>query len=67
MPQVNEAEVRPRFYFVPEVATEIRRSVAAVRWLIHTGAIKSGKLGGRVVVSAAELDRFINSAFDEAV
>ena len=54
----------PRFYFVKEVATVLRRSEAAVRWLIHTGQLKTGKLGGRVVVSANELERFINGAFD---
>lgn len=56
---------RPRFYFVAEVATELRRSEAAVRWLIHTRKIRTGKLGGRTVVSAEELDRFIASAFEE--
>lgn len=56
---------RPRFYFVDEVATELRRSMASVRWLIHTGAIKTGKIGGRVVISPAELDRIIDGAFEE--
>ena len=27
---------RPRFYYVKEVATELRRTEASVRWLIHT-------------------------------
>lgn len=54
---------RPRFYFVPEVATELRRSQASVRWLIHTGQIKAGKIGGRTVVSATEVDRIIDEAF----
>ncbi len=56
----------PRFYFVSEVATELRRSEAAVRWLIHTGRIKTGKLGGRTVVAVAELERFIEEAFSAA-
>ena len=56
----------PRFYFVSEVAAELRRSEASIRWLIHTGQIKTGKIGGRVVISAAELDRIINEAFAEA-
>lgn len=56
----------PRFYFVSEVATELRRSEAAVRWMIHTGQIKTGKIGGRVVVSAAEIDRIIEEAFHAA-
>lgn len=55
----------PRFYFVNEVANELRRSEASIRWLIHTGQIKTGKLGGRVVVSAAEIDRLIEEAFDD--
>lgn len=63
---INSTEVRPRFYFVSEVATELRRSEAAVRWLIHTGVIKTGKLGGRVVVSSAEVDRLIDEALKEA-
>ena len=61
--QTLAVESAPRFYFVKEVAAELRRSEAAVRWLIHTGQIKSGKLGGRTVVSVAELDRFIEEAF----
>ncbi|MDE0545439.1 helix-turn-helix domain-containing protein [Microbacterium sp. C7(2022)] len=52
----------PRFYFIPEVASELRRSEAAVRWLIHTGALSSTKLGGRRVVTAAQLDEFFASA-----
>ncbi|MGP6171031.1 helix-turn-helix domain-containing protein [Microbacterium sp. A204] len=59
-------EARPRFYFVEEVAAELRRSVASVRWMIHTGAIKTGKIGGRVVISPAELDRLIDGAFAAA-
>ncbi|WP_363459126.1 helix-turn-helix domain-containing protein [Microbacterium sp. LMI1x-1-1.1] len=57
------ASPRPRFYFVDEVATELRRTAASVRWLIHTKQIKAGKIGGRTVVAAEELDRIINEAF----
>lgn len=60
-----EQATRPRFYFVSEVATELRRSEAAVRWLIHTGQIKTGKIGGRVVVATEEVDRLISEAFSE--
>lgn len=59
-------DTRPRFYFVSEVATELRRSEASIRWMIHQKKIKTGKIGGRVVVSAAEIDRLINDAFAEA-
>lgn len=55
-----------RFYFVDETAAELRRSVASVRWMIHTGQIKTGKIGGRVVIAAEEIDRIINEAFAEA-
>ncbi|GAA1250826.1 hypothetical protein JOF42_002448 [Microbacterium phyllosphaerae] len=55
-----------RFYFVDEVATELRRSEASIRWMIHTEQIKTGKIGGRVVVAAAEIDRIISEAFADA-
>lgn len=48
----------PRFYFVEEVAAEIRRSVPATRWLIQTGALKSSKVGGRRVVTPSQLAEF---------
>ncbi|WP_336640264.1 helix-turn-helix domain-containing protein [Microbacterium sp. USHLN272] len=59
-------EPQKRFYFVNEVATELRRSEASIRWMIHTGQIKTGKIGGRIVVAAAEIDRLISEAFAEA-
>lgn len=55
-----------RFYFVNEVAEELRRSEASIRWMIHTEQIKTGKIGGRVVVAAAEIDRLISEAFPES-
>lgn len=54
---------RPRFYYVKEVATELRRTEASVRWLIHTGQIKTGKIGGRTIVAADEVDRILAEAF----
>ena len=54
---------RPRFYYVKEVATELRRTEASVRWLIHTGQIKTGKIGGRTIVAAEEVDRILAEAF----
>lgn len=55
----------PTFYFVPEVAKELRRSEAAVRWLIQTGALKSSRLAGRRVVTQAQLDDFFAEAFGD--
>jgi hypothetical protein len=57
---------RPRFYFVPEVAVELRRSEASIRWLIATKRIKTGKIGGRVVVKPEDLDAFIEAGFEES-
>lgn len=54
-----------RFYFVSEVASELRRSEASIRWMIHTSQIKTGKMGGRVVIAADEIDRLISEAFAE--
>ncbi|MEW1708010.1 helix-turn-helix domain-containing protein [Microbacterium sp. NPDC089190] len=52
--------------FVPEVAEYLRRSVDAVRWLINSGQLKAGKLGGRVVVRRSDLEAFVDAAFEEA-
>lgn len=57
---------RPRFYFVPEVAAELRRSEASVRWLIHTGQLRSSRLAGRRIVTQEQLDEFFASAFEAA-
>lgn len=56
----------PKFYFISEVANELRRSEASVRWLLHTGQLESTKLAGRRVVTQAQLDRFFEEAFAEA-
>ncbi|OZD48688.1 excisionase [Rhodococcus sp. 06-1477-1B] len=48
------------------MATELRRSVAAVRWLITDGQLKAGKVGGRVVVRPEDLEAFIESGFRAA-
>lgn len=64
--QLDPASERPRFYFIPEVATELRRSEAAVRWLISAGKLKSSKLAGRRVVTPSQLDEFFAEAFAEA-
>jgi hypothetical protein len=60
-----EQAIHPRFYFVEEAAAELRRSVSSVRWLIHTKQIRTGKICGRVVISAGEIDRLIDGAFSD--
>lgn len=57
---------RPRFYFVDEAATILRRSEHSVRWLIATKQLKTGKIGGRVVVKPDDLDAFIEAGFEGA-
>ncbi|MGF6822420.1 excisionase family DNA binding protein [Microbacterium sp. ZKA21] len=57
---------RPRFYFVDEVATILRRSEHSVRWLIATKQLKVGKVGGRVCIRPDDLDAFIDAGFADA-
>lgn len=57
------SEKRPRFFYVNEAADEFRCSEASVRWRIHTGQIKTGKIGGRTVIAAEEVDRILDEAF----
>lgn len=52
----------PEFYFCAEVATKIRRTEAAVRWLWHTGALKSRVVGGRRISSAEDVATFLGGA-----
>lgn len=58
-----QPQARPKFYYVSEVAEEIRRSIASTNWLIQTGQLKSSKLAGRRVVTQAQLDEFFANAF----
>lgn len=51
---------------VDEVAELTRRTVASVRWLIHTKQIKSGKVAGRRLVRREDLESFIAAGFAEA-
>ncbi|MDQ1084192.1 MULTISPECIES: helix-turn-helix domain-containing protein [Microbacterium] len=52
-----------RYLFIDEVAMQLRRSVSATRWLITSGQLKAGKVGGRVVVKPEDLDAFVESGF----
>lgn len=54
-----------KFYYIGEVAEALRRSDASTRWLIQTGALKSTKIGGRRVVTQAQLDEFFAPAAGE--
>ncbi|MDQ1122171.1 hypothetical protein [Microbacterium trichothecenolyticum] len=49
----------PKVYFCTEVATEIRRTEAAVRWLWSTKALRSRLVGGRRVSTAEDIADFL--------
>lgn len=66
MSAISSANDQPDILFVPEVAERLRRSVDSIRWLINTKQLKSAKLGGRVVVRRADLEKFIADAFADA-
>lgn len=57
---------QPALLLIPEVATELRRSEASVRWLIATKQLKSGKIAGRVVVKRDDLAAFIAAGFEQS-
>ncbi|MEV7827321.1 hypothetical protein [Microbacterium enclense] len=52
----------PEIFFCPEVAVKIRRTEAAVRWLWHTGALKSRVVGGRRISSAEDIACFLEGS-----
>lgn len=58
----HAAPTAPKFYFVSEIATAMRRSEASVRWLIHVGELESTKIAGRRVVTQQQLDAFFAKA-----
>lgn len=58
----NSAPAVQKFFYCQEVANEIRRTEAAVRWLWSTGALGSRVVGGRRVSTAADLEAFFESA-----
>ena len=50
-----------------EVATRIRKTPAATRWLRHSGELPAAaKIGGRLVWDEAVIDQYIEDAFAEA-
>jgi hypothetical protein len=58
----NTAPAVPQFYFCHEVAAELRRTEAAIRWLWSTGALNSRVIGGRRVSTAEDLAAFFENA-----
>ena len=52
----------PKFYFCAEVAAELRRTEAAVRWPWSTNQLKSRIVGGRRVSTEQDLADFFEAA-----
>lgn len=51
--------------FIDDVAKILRRSPAQIRWMIHNGsAPKHGKIAGRIVFREADVEAFIDAAFN---
>ena len=55
---------RPDIMTLPEVAAYLKSSVKTVRRRIASGKIVAFKEGGRVLVLASELDRYIQSQIE---
>lgn len=51
---------------VDEVAERLRRTPTAVRHLIASKQLKSGRVGGRRMVRELDLHAFVEAAFSEA-
>lgn len=48
-----------------ETAERLRKSEAQLRWMIHNGtAPRSAKIGGRRMFRAADVEDYINAAFE---
>ena len=48
-----------------EVAERLRKSPAQLRWMIHQGtAPRSAKIGGRRMFRDADVDAYIEAAFE---
>lgn len=59
-------EPQYRLLYVDQVCERLGRTPHAVRHLLHSGQIKSARLGGRRVVRESDLNAFIDAAFAEA-
>lgn len=58
----------PTLLFIDEVAARLRRSPNQLRWMIQQGtAPKHAKIAGRIVFREADVERFIEDAFSNAV
>lgn len=50
---------------LPEAATQLRKTPGGLRWMVHAGtAPKSGLIGGRRMFRQADIDAYIDQAFE---
>jgi excisionase family DNA binding protein len=55
----------PALLTLGEVAEQLRKSEAQLRWMIHAGtAPRSAKIGGRRMFRAEDVETYISAAFD---
>lgn len=51
---------------IPETAQRLRKSEQALRWMIHKKTAPAhAKIGGRIVFSEAEVDRWVAAQFEQ--
>jgi predicted DNA-binding transcriptional regulator AlpA len=56
-----------RLLFIGDVAERLGRSEAQIRWMVHLGtAPKSAIIGGRRCFREADVEAFIDAAFEDA-
>lgn len=67
MPETHRMPHSSRLLLVPEIAERLRKSEQAIRWMIHTDALKpTALIGGRRVMRESDLESFIDAQFDRA-
>lgn len=57
---------RGKFLLVPDIAERLQRSKAAVRWQIHTGALPTVKIAGRVGIFESDYNAWIDEQVEKA-
>lgn len=59
--------MKDKLLFISDVAERLGRSPAQLSWMVHKGtAPKSALIAGRRMFREADVEAFINAAFEEA-
>lgn len=65
MTQLITAAPTTKLLTLEEVAEMLRKSPAQLRWMLHSStAPRSAKIGGRRMFRSADVEDYINAAFD---